>query len=54
MSSKYGFIYISTRELISNLVNKKGTTGKEAFEKVNKGDLVEDRIVNALIKERIN
>ena len=47
-------MYISTRELISNLVNKKGSTGKEAFEKVSKGDLVDDRIVNALMKERIN
>jgi adenylate kinase len=47
-------VYISTRELISNLVNKKGTTGKEAFEKMNKGDLVDDRIINALVKERIN
>ncbi|CAD8094357.1 unnamed protein product [Paramecium sonneborni] len=54
LSSKYGFIYISTRELISNLINKKGTSGKEAFEKVSKGDLVDDRIVNALIKERVN
>ncbi|CAK72954.1 unnamed protein product (macronuclear) [Paramecium tetraurelia] len=54
LCSRYGFVYISTRELISNLVNKKGTTGKEAFEKVNKGELVDDRIINALIKERIN
>lgn len=53
LSKKYGFVYVSTRELIANLINKKGASGKEAFEKTNKGELVEDRIINALVNERV-
>jgi len=40
--------------LIANLINQKGNTGKEAFDKSNKGELVEDRIMNSLIKERVS
>lgn len=35
------------------MINKKGASGKEAFEKTNKGELVEDRIINALVNERV-
>ncbi|KAM3139823.1 hypothetical protein pb186bvf_008065 [Paramecium bursaria] len=54
LSQRYGFVYVSTRELISNLVNQKGQTGRDAFVKMNKGELVDDQLMSALIKERLN
>jgi adenylate kinase family enzyme len=35
LCKKYGFFYISTRELIAELINQRGDNGKVAVEQMN-------------------
>jgi adenylate kinase len=54
LSRKFGFIYVSTRELIVDLINKKGEAGKIALTEMNVGNLVPDDIMATLFNARIN
>jgi adenylate kinase len=53
LCKKYGFFYISTRELIADLINQRGEAGRLAVELMNQGELIPDEIVNSLVRERI-
>ncbi|EGR29649.1 hypothetical protein IMG5_151980 [Ichthyophthirius multifiliis] len=53
LAKKYGLVYISTTELISNQVNLKTEVGKVCMQIVSQGDCVPDEIINGLIDNRI-
>lgn len=53
MAKKYGFVYVSTRELIADQISKNTEVGKKCLIKLKEGDLVPDEIVNGLINARI-
>lgn len=54
LSRKFGFIYVSTKELILDLISKKGEAGQIALNQMNNGDLIPDDIISTLVHSRVN
>lgn len=50
---KYGYLHISTGDLLRNEIAKGTELGKAASEIINRGDLVSDEIVIGMIRNRI-
>ncbi|KRX07413.1 P-loop containing nucleoside triphosphate hydrolase [Pseudocohnilembus persalinus] len=53
LAQKYEFVYISTRELIADQIQKNTEVGKLALEKFREGELVPQDIINGLVNARI-
>jgi len=54
ISEKYGIPKISTGDMLRSAVEKGTSLGNEAKEKMDRGELVDDEIVLAMLKERIS
>lgn len=54
ISEKYGLPKISTGDMLRAAVEKGTALGKEAKEKMDRGELVDDEIVLTMLKERID
>ena len=53
LSKKYSIPHISTGDMLREAVKSGNTTGKKAKEYMDKGELVPDKVVNAIIVERL-
>ncbi|KAL4481720.1 hypothetical protein ABPG74_007809 [Tetrahymena malaccensis] len=53
LAQKYGLVYVSTTELISDQIAKKTEVGRVALNLLNRGELVPDEIINGLVDNRL-
>ena len=51
---KYGYIHISTGDLLRNIVNEKSELGQEVFEVIKSGKLVNDELMFKIIREKLS
>lgn len=54
LSNEFGFIHISTGDLIRSEVDKKTPLGEEIAQTISNGDLVADSIINRLLSDRLS
>lgn len=54
LSKRYGFVYISARELLIEQVGKSTEVGRLALEKIRQKHLIDDSIINGLIQNRLS
>lgn len=54
MSKRYGFVYISARELLIDQIGKSTEVGRLALEKLRQKQLIDDSVINGLVQNRLS